>query len=369
MSESLQTQAFAVRLLDWFATRKREMPWRGSQDPYHIWVSEIMLQQTRVETVMPYFTNFIERFPTVEALAEAPQADVLKAWEGLGYYSRARNLQAAAREVCATYGGKVPSTPAEIASLRGIGPYTAGAILSIAYNVPEPAVDGNVLRVMARWFGLYDDIAKAKTRVRIEQMLRPLIPAEAAGDFNQALMELGSLVCTPKSVKCHDCPVAVDCNARTRGIVHELPVKAKAKPVRHEYRFVAWLEGTGTRAGQLLLRQRAEEGLLAGLWELPHDDVGDFWHAGEHEQNAHMNRISHAWTGTSVQARGRLLEIEHVFSHIYWHLRVFRYAVDDVSENAVTFDSLPYRWVPFAELHQYTLPLVFTKIIRQGLML
>jgi A/G-specific adenine glycosylase len=329
-----------------------------------------MLQQTRVETVVPYFTRFIEHFPTVEALAEAPQADVLKCWEGLGYYSRARNLQAAAREVCVSYGGKVPSTPEEIARLRGIGPYTAGAILSIAYNVQEPAVDGNVLRVMARWFGLYDDIAKAKTRVRIEQMLRPLIPRAAAGDFNQALMELGSLVCTPKSAKCHECPVAVDCSAHRHGIVNELPVKAKAKPVRHEYRFVAWLEGTGARAGQLLLRQRAEEGLLAGLWELPHDEVGDIWHADESQQTVYMSVRSRAWVdGATVRERGLLVEIEHVFSHIHWHLRVFRYALDDVSTHSEMLDATTYRWVPFTELHRYPLPLIFTKIIRQGLML
>jgi A/G-specific adenine glycosylase len=266
---------FAEKLLDWFRARQRNLPWRKDKDPYRIWVSEIMLQQTRVDTVIPYYERFLERFPTLEALANAPEEDVLKAWEGLGYYSRARNLQAAVREVHVTYGGAVPDTLDEISKLKGIGPYTAGAILSIAYNVAEPAVDGNVLRVMTRYWGIFDDIVKVKTRVNIEDRLRPLIPQTSAGDFTQALMELGSLVCTPKLAKCEECPVTADCVAYERGIQLELPVKSKAKPPKQEERIVAWIERKIGDERQLLLFQRPAEGLLANLWELPHLQISD----------------------------------------------------------------------------------------------
>ena len=370
MSESQQeqNQDFAERLLAWFEHRKRDLPWRKNKNPYYVWVSEIMLQQTRVETVIPYFERFITRFPTMRELAEAPEDDVLKMWEGLGYYSRARNLQAAVREVQATYGGKVPDDVTQISKLKGIGPYTAGAILSIAYNQPEPAVDGNVLRVMARHRKLHDDIAKAKTRVLIEKILRPLIPRRAAGDFTQALMELGSLVCTPKNPKCEICPVVDDCLAKLAGMQSELPIKTKAKQARDEYRAVALIQRVMNGERQFLLRRRAEQGLLAGLWECPHIEHDD----PQTDVIILSERCRHEF-GVQLDFADveRLPDFEHLFSHIHWHLRVYRFSIVDADiDSPFKTESADqtFRWVAVSELHEYTLPLVFSKIIRQGLL-
>lgn len=264
---------FSSELLDWYDVNKRDLPWRRSRDPYHIWVSEIMLQQTRVDTVIPYFHRFIERFPTIEALADAPEDDVLKCWEGLGYYSRARNLQSAARQITEQYGGVMPSGKEEVAGLKGVGPYTAGAIRSIAFNIPAAAVDGNVMRVLSRYFLIEDDIMKIKTRTRMEELVLTLVPEGRASDFTQALMELGALICTPKSPKCLVCPVMEHCAGRLEGKEESLPVKTKAKPPRPEHRLAAIVEGTGVHEGKILIRKRPVSGLLAGMWELPHIEV------------------------------------------------------------------------------------------------
>ncbi|MVO99786.1 A/G-specific adenine glycosylase [Paenibacillus lutrae] len=269
-----QKQFFSTHLLAWYLIHRRDLPWRRSRNPYHIWISEVMLQQTRVDTVIPYFHKFTELFPTVEALATAPEDEVLKAWEGLGYYSRARNLQQAVREVHEQYGGTVPDSKEEFSSLRGVGPYTSGAVLSIAYNKPEPAVDGNVMRVLSRYFLIEDDIAKPAARIGMEKLARDLIPEGAAGDFNQALMELGAMVCTPRSPQCLTCPVMDQCAGRLAGREETLPVKTKAKPPMPERRLVALIEGEGENAGRILIRQRPQEGLLARMWELPHVVLG-----------------------------------------------------------------------------------------------
>ncbi|WP_219835664.1 A/G-specific adenine glycosylase [Paenibacillus sp. R14(2021)] len=261
---------FSTELLLWYKANKRDLPWRMNRDPYRVWVSEIMLQQTRVDTVIPYYERFMAQFPTAAALAEAPEPEVLKCWEGLGYYSRARNLQAGAREVLSLHGGTVPDDKAAVAALRGVGPYTTGAIMSIAFNRPEPAVDGNVMRVLSRYFCLEEDIAKPATRVNIEKLAASLIPEGEAGDFNQALMELGALVCTPKSPGCLTCPVMMHCEGRMAGKAQVLPIKTKAKPPRPETRIAALITGSGSHAGKLLVRQRPESGLLAQMWELPH---------------------------------------------------------------------------------------------------
>lgn len=261
---------FGKELLQWYLANKRDLPWRMNRDPYRVWVSEIMLQQTRVDTVIPYYERFMAKFPTAAALAEAPESEVLKCWEGLGYYSRARNLQAGAREVVARHGGAVPDDRDAVAALRGVGPYTTGAIMSIAFNRPEPAVDGNVMRVLSRYFCLENDIAKPSTRIGIEKLAVSLIPEGAAGDFNQALMELGALVCTPKSPGCLTCPVMRHCEGRMAGKEHELPVKSKAKAPRRETRIAALVAGSGANAGKLLVRRRPDSGLLAQMWELPH---------------------------------------------------------------------------------------------------
>ncbi len=333
MSNNMTTEQEAKRyfsreLLAWYDEHKRDLPWRRSRNPYHIWISEIMLQQTRVDTVIPYFLRFTERFPTVESLAEAPEEDVLKHWEGLGYYSRARNIQAAAKQVVERHGGIVPDTHEEISALKGIGPYTSGAVLSIAYNVPVPAVDGNVMRVLSRYFCLSDDIAKTSTRVKMEKLAGELIPTGRASDFNQALMELGALVCTPKSPHCLTCPVMKHCTGRMNGMEEQLPIKTKAKPPRPEHRLLAVIEGQGEHAGKVLIRQRPATGLLARMWELPHVLASDAKKAGagsELTESAAMERLRHVLEneGVEVQPQREWMSAEHTFSHIQWYMRVF----------------------------------------------
>ncbi|TCZ77706.1 A/G-specific adenine glycosylase [Paenibacillus albiflavus] len=379
-------QFFSEHLLNWYRTYKRDLPWRRNKDAYRIWVSEVMLQQTRVDTVIPYWHRFLEKFPTVQALAEAPEEEVLKLWEGLGYYSRARNLQAAVQEVHERYGGTVPDNKEDISSLKGVGPYTAGAVLSIAYNKPEPAVDGNVMRVLSRYFCIEDDIAKPATRPKMEKLAQELIPDGAAGDFNQGLMELGALVCTPRSPQCLTCPVMAHCAARLNGKEAELPVKTKAKPPRPEQRLVALIEGQGEHAGKLLIRQRPQEGLLARMWELPHVLMPaaapaasgrkaasakaaamvapDAAAAGEHREwlrNAlaeaeHIHVLPNEW----------YMNTDHVFSHIHWKLDVYRCKLDAALDNGVALPELlpyHYRWLAADELHQYAFPNVFIRIM------
>ncbi|WP_046216357.1 A/G-specific adenine glycosylase [Paenibacillus wulumuqiensis] len=319
---------FSRELLAWYDEHKRDLPWRRSRNPYHIWISEIMLQQTRVDTVIPYFLRFVEKFPTVEILANAPEEEVLKCWEGLGYYSRARNIQSAAKQVVERHGGIVPDTPEEISALKGIGPYTAGAVLSIAYNVPVPAVDGNVMRVLSRYFCLEDDIAKNPTRIKMEKLAGELIPAGRASDFNQALMELGALICTPKSPHCLTCPVMKHCKGRINGMEEQLPIKTKAKPPRPEHRLLAVIEGEGEHAGKVLIRQRPATGLLARMWELPHVIAEESKKAGAGaglSEEAAMQRLSQALhnEGVDIRPGEAWMTAEHTFSHIQWYMRVF----------------------------------------------
>lgn len=349
LPEAFQVFGFAEDLLAWYDGQKRDLPWRINRDPYRVWVSEIMLQQTRVETVKPYYQNFMDKFPTVEALADAPEEEVLKAWEGLGYYSRARNLQAAAREVKAVYGGVVPDTPEEIAKLKGIGPYTAGAILSIAYGKPEPAVDGNVMRVFSRLLLMDDDIAKPATRIKLEQLIRQVIPAGRAGDFNQALMELGALVCTPRSPQCLTCPVFDYCLARQEGVQEELPVKGKAKPPRP----VTYLVAVIRQRDQLLLHKRPQKGLLAGMWEFPMVETEDIRWAEDVLPDLIRQRY-----GVDISVDQPLTQIQHTFSHLQWTLHA--YLCDAQGEHDL---SPAVRFVDRKELGQYTFSVAHHKII------
>lgn len=257
---------FRKALLDWFDQNGRDhLPWRQNQDPYRIWVSEIMLQQTRVVTVIPYFNRFMNWFPSIQDLAEAPEEELLKAWEGLGYYSRVRNLQTAARQIMADYQGVFPNQPEEIIQLKGIGPYTAGAISSMAFGLPEPAVDGNIMRVFSRLFEIGDDIAKPATRKLFELLVRIVIDPERPGDFNQAIMDLGTDICGPAHPRPEESPVKEFNAAYQNGTMHLYPFKSKAKkPVP-----VA-LQGLIIQKGdQFLLEKRPEGGLLANFWTFP----------------------------------------------------------------------------------------------------
>jgi A/G-specific adenine glycosylase len=355
---------FSEHLLNWYRANKRELPWRKNKDPYRIWVSEIMLQQTRVDAAIPYYERFMERFPTLESLADAPEEEVLKLWEGLGYYSRARNLHAAVREVREKYGGRVPDTPEELRKLKGIGPYTVGAILSIAYDRPEPAVDGNVMRVLARYFCLYDDVAKSATRSKMEHMVRELMPRGAPGDFTQAMMELGALICTPGTPHCLICPVMESCKGRLDGVEQELPVKSKAKPPRVENRLVALVTGEN---GRVLVRQRPQRGLLAGLWELPHVE-----RPAEDEARDFLQESLRA-AGVHVRAGEWFMHVEHTFSHIRWNMEVYvcngSVAADGPSgeSSEAAGAALPpgYRWMEESELDRYAFPKVFLRVLER----
>lgn len=314
----------AQPLLKWYAQNARELPWREDTDAYRVWVSEIMLQQTRVEAVKPYFRRFMEALPDIQALAEAPEETLLKLWEGLGYYSRVRNLQRAAKLVMERHGGILPSDMKELRALPGIGPYTAGAIASIAYGAAEPAVDGNVLRVLARLSGSDLDIAQPATRAAAEKVVRDMIPADNSGVFNQALMELGACVCLPNAApRCAQCPVATLCRAHIEGRETELPVRSQKAPRRIEEHTVFVLR----KHSCVAVRKRSASGLLAGLWELPNLP-------GYLEQDGLAQQLSE-WGVTPLGAIERYAR-KHIFTHVEWHMRV--YALD------VQADCLPIGW-------------------------
>lgn len=298
-------------LLQWYGMCARVLPWREDPSPYRVWISEIMLQQTRVEAGKPYFERFVAALPDVYALADCPEEQLLKLWEGLGYYNRVRNLQKAARLVVEQYGGALPSDPAALQSLPGIGAYTAGAIASIAFGLPVPAVDGNVLRVWARFTASRADIGSPAVKRMVQEQLRQVYPAGRAGDFSQALMELGALVCLPNGAPaCNGCPLQRLCRSHAAGIAHELPVKAVKKPRRVEERTVLLLV-CGDRAA---LQKRPETGLLAGLWEFPSVEGK----LGE-ERIFELLREE----GLSPIAVTPLPPAKHIFSHVEWHMGGF----------------------------------------------
>ncbi|MED4018962.1 A/G-specific adenine glycosylase [Sutcliffiella cohnii] len=314
--QTFSTVDFQNDLIEWFSKEQRDLPWRKDQDPYKVWVSEIMLQQTKVDTVIPYFNSFIEQFPNIESLANAEEERVLKAWEGLGYYSRARNLQAAVREVHEVYRGVVPNNVKDISSLKGVGPYTTGAILSIAYGIPEPAVDGNVMRVLSRILLIREDIAKPKTRKIFEEVIREIISKENPSFFNQGLMELGAIVCTPTSPSCLLCPVREHCRAFHEGEQNELPVKTKKKSTKQ----VNLIAGVFFDSkGNVLVQQRPESGLLAKLWEFP--TVERVVEIETPKQQ--LQRFMLEENGINVEVEDYICDIQHVFSHLVWNINVY----------------------------------------------
>lgn len=304
----------AEKLLNWYMDYKRDLPWRKDKDPYKIWVSEVMLQQTRVEAVKPYFGRWMERFPTLDSLAEAEEEEVTRYWQGLGYYSRARNLLQGVREVSVSYNGQIPETKEEIIGLSGIGDYTAGAILSIAFDKKEAAIDGNVLRVFSRLYCIEADIASLQTKRFIRELVEKEMSEENPGDFNQALMDLGAAICIPKNPRCELCPLQNCCCARDRGIQDELPIKKK-KALRQSVRLLAAV----IRAGDsFLLRQRPEKGLLARMWEFPAIEIQD----GEDPVITFRKGVLDE-TGLEVEMENLLLQCTHTFSHRQWDISFY----------------------------------------------
>ena len=308
-------------LTKWYQENKRDLPWRADVTAYKVWVSEIMLQQTRVEAVKPYYARFLKAFPTIADLAEAEEDLLLKMWEGLGYYNRVRNMQKAAKQVMVDFHGQFPHTYEEIRSLTGIGNYTAGAIASFAYGIPKPAVDGNVLRVISRLTASEEDIGKASVRERMEEALEKVIPNDAASDFNQGLIELGAIVCVPNGApKCESCPLAHFCRAHEKGIEQELPVKSKAKERRIEQKTVFVFQD----GDHVAIRKRPAKGLLAGLYELPNLEG----HLTEEEALSYCKQI-----GLSPLRIQRLKDGKHIFSHVEWQMIGYRIRVDELEKS------------------------------------
>ena len=311
-------RTFTERMLFWYRQNRRDLPWRKDRDPYHIWISEIMLQQTRVEAVRGYYLRWMEALPDIKALAEADEEQVLKLWQGLGYYNRARNLMTAAREIMERYEGVFPAEPDKIRSLKGIGDYTAGAIASIAFNQKTPAVDGNVLRVMSRINADYSDIKAGSTKKKAAAQLAELYPdpdeeETGCGDFTQALIELGAMVCVPNGrPNCDICPAAEFCRAKAANVQMELPVKAEKKARRMEERTVFILTtGTLEDGRRMAVRKRPEEGLLANLAELP-NVLG---------QLTPDQALQQVWEwGCSPTGLTRSARFKHIFSHVEWHM-------------------------------------------------
>lgn len=345
--EGFQIDEFQEDLINWFQKEQRDLPWRLDQDPYKVWVSEIMLQQTKVDTVIPYFHNFVEKFPTPEALATAEEQEVLKAWEGLGYYSRARNLQTAVREVVDQYDGKVPDNEKELSALKGVGPYTKGAILSIAYGIPSPAVDGNVMRVLSRILMIEDDIAKPATRKIFEALIEQIISQKDPSSFNQGLMELGAIVCKPKSPSCLLCPVREHCRAFQEGKEQLLPIKSSKKKQKRIPYYALVIKD---QKGRYLVQKRPDKGLLANLWQFP------MVPADEVNRNQLPQWFYHEY-GLDVAFGTSVEKIQHTFSHVIWDLEV----ITGHATNGMLEDE-PSRFVEKEDLEELPFPVSHQKI-------
>ena len=327
---------FTQTILSWYDQGHRDLPWRRTQDPYRIWISEIMLQQTRAETVVSYYERFLARYPTVQDLASAPEEELLKAWEGLGYYSRARSLQKAAKEIVARYGGQLPADLEKLRALPGIGDYTAGAIASIAFGIPAAAVDGNVERVLCRWDAIKDEVGTPAVRRQIAARAQALVPPDRPGAFANAMMEMGATMCTPKNPKCLLCPVREGCMGFAQGIAQELPRKAKKKAQRVENRAVLLVF-----CDNRVLIVKRQEKLLGGLFVFP--DV---------LEESDPARLCQALEALGIRAAydEKLGHARHVFTHLIWEMDVHAVVADEMTQ-------VPGgQWVSSQELAALPLP-------------
>lgn len=371
MWEAEKIKEFNKILLDWYDEQKIELPWRRNKKPYYIWVSEVMLQQTRVDTVIPYFENFIKEFPTIEDLASAPEDTVLKMWEGLGYYSRARNLKEAAEQIMIHHGGVFPNEPKEMIKLKGIGPYTAGAISSMAFNLPTPAIDGNLMRVLSRLFEIDLDISQAKNRKVFETVALYLIDHDRPGDFNQALMDLGRTICTPRNYFPEQSPVK-DFNASyLNDTWQEYPVK-KAKKKARPVSYIAL--ALQNERGEYLLERQAENGLLANMWMFPLVNVEDILTEGDwklfkaeilesldSDQKDFIDKYLAKYYNLAVNLDNQTAGVvQHTFSHLIWHLSIYEGKLLDDSSR----EKLPKNceWVNKDNHSAYAFPTIQKKL-------
>jgi A/G-specific adenine glycosylase len=332
-------------ILNWYNANKRDLPWRQDRDPYRIWVSEIMLQQTQVDTVLGYYERFLQRFPDIPSLAAASESDVLAQWQGMGYYGRARNLHKGAKQVVEKRGGRFPDSLEAVRALPGIGEYTAGAIMSIAYDMPCPAVDGNVNRVIARLDGIGEDTAAPRAKKQITARVAGMMPKGHAGDFTQAMMELGALVCTPKSPDCGACPASGDCFAFKQGKTEEYPIsKKKEPPTPERYRAL-----TAISQGAVLMEHRKHETLLGGMWGLP------LIAAGSTETDASEKLGFEPGKGRSAG------NVRHVFSHRIWEMDVQLFEISGIAAAGADM-----AWVKYEDLRSLPIPAAFRKALKKA---
>jgi len=346
-------QAHWVHSLEtWYMKNARAMPWRKNPSPYFTWVSEVMLQQTQVDTVIPYFHRFIENFPTIQALADAPLQNVLKCWEGLGYYSRARNFHKAASVVTKTLDGVIPSRFEDLCKLPGLGPYCSAAIASISFGEAVPVVDGNVLRVFTRFWGIDTDIRQPSVRKDIFAKLTPFIKKANPSYFNQAIMELGATVCRPQKADCNDCPLTTDCYSYLNDCVADFPVKSKAKPVPH------YEIGVGViwKDDKILIAKRKETQMLGGLWEFP----GGKRKKGESLSQTVLREIKEE-TGLTVTLASPYCTVNHAYTHFKITLTAFR--CDYVSGQAKPKSSDEIKWILVDEFDDFPFPTANKKVI------
>ena len=346
---------FREDLAAWYASERRDLPWRDTDDPYHIWLSEVMLQQTRVDQAEPYYRRFLERFPSVHDLADASLDDVLLCWEGLGYYSRARNLHRAARTVVDDYAGEVPDTLEEIRRLPGVGPYTAAAVLSIAFERPHAVLDGNVIRVLSRFFAMESDVKKQASRRSLQLAADELVDPDRPGDFNQALMELGARICIPRAPSCSMCPVAAACEARRRGIPESFPVASSRPPVPHFDVVVALIFD---RSGRILIQQRPQDAMLGGLWEFPGGKCRD----DETLEDACVREVKEE-LGVDVLIKDFYHRLAHAYSHFRITLHAYRCAIADGQVQSAAGEALD--WVHADSLGNYAFPRANRRLIER----
>ncbi|WP_243361086.1 A/G-specific adenine glycosylase [Fundidesulfovibrio terrae] len=349
------SSSFSDLLLEWFRANKRPLPWRLTYDPYHVWLSEIMLQQTQMDRAVAYFNRFLGRFPTIHNLARASEDEVLRFWEGLGYYSRARNLLKAAREIVSRHAGVIPADAAALGALPGVGRYTTGAVLSIAYNEDVPAVDANVERVLARCFDIALSPKDPSAKPYFTELAASLIPAGQARDFNQALMEFGALVCTPRDPSCAACPLAGVCKALAAGTVEDRPALPAAKPAVHI--------GMGTAViqhkGLFFVQKRTPGGVWAGLWEFP----GGQMEPGEEPEQTALREVAEE-TGFTVRSLGKLAVIKHSYTRYRVTMHAYLAAFPEGAEppEPVLTAATSYRWLPFDALANLAFPTAMRKL-------
>ena len=342
-----ELEQLTLPLLMWYQEHKRDLPWRNDPQPYRVWVSEIMLQQTRVAAVLDYYRRFMDALPTVEDLAEVPEDALMKLWQGLGYYSRARNLQKAAKQIVSEHGGQFPGNYEDIRALPGVGDYTAGAVASIAFGIPVPAVDGNVIRVTSRLRGIRENLGIPSVKRQIAAEAAALVSRDRPGDFNQAMMDLGATVCTPGTPSCEKCPLCARCDAYAEGDAEDIPQLPRRNPPKEiEYDLCLIYAG-----GRVLMRQRTEV-MLGGLWVYP---MIDGWHTLKQLPAAVKRK-----TGVKVSGAAYLGEAKHVFTHQVWKMKIYAMQAE------VKEDPAGWRFVTLEEMNALAIPTAVKAAVKQA---